>query len=101
MDYWQWLTVAGRLHSAEAIATVYGLVTTGYKGDRCVNPALRAHDWMHLSWRPVGVSATSLLAPASPTTLGTPTWFICKSLGSEELLLPSREDEIVPALYAG
>jgi hypothetical protein len=33
--------------------------------------------------------------------LGTPTWFIGKSLGSEELLLAGGEGEIVPAFHAG
>ncbi len=79
---------------AEAIATVDWSVTTGYEGNRSVNPALRAHDWMHLS-------GSALLAPTSCTILGTPLGFVGKSPRSEELLLASREGKIVPAFLAG
>ena len=79
---------------AETIATVHWSVVTGYKGDRSVNPALRAHDWMHLS-------GTSLLAPTSLTILGTPPGFVGESPRSEELLLADGEGKIVPAFHAG
>ena len=78
---------------AEAIVTVHRSVVTGDKGDRSVNPALSAHDWMHFSG-----SGASLLAP---TSLATPLGFVGISPGSEELLLASREGKIVPAFLAG
>ena len=81
---------------AEAIATVDRSVTTGYKGDRSVNTALCAHDWMHLSG-----SGTSPLILSSLTILGTPLGFVGESPRSEELLLASREGKIVPAFLAG
>ncbi len=79
---------------AEAIATVHRLVTSGDKGDRSVNTALCAHDWMHLS-------GSSLLAPTSLPILGTPRGFVGKSPGSEELLLPNGEGKWIPAFHAG
>jgi len=79
---------------AEAIAAVHRSVVTGDKGDRSVNPALRAHDWMHLS-------GSALLAPTSLTILGTPPGFVGESPGSEELLLANGEGKIVPAFHAG
>ncbi len=81
---------------AEAIATVDWSVTTGYKGDCSVDPALRAHDWMHLSG-----SGTSPLTLSSLPILGTPPGFVGESPRSEELLLASREGKIVPAFLAG
>ncbi len=78
---------------AEAIATVDRSVTTGYKGDRSVNPALCTHDWMHLG--------TALLALASLTILGTPPGFVGESPRSEELLLANVEGKWVPAFHAG
>ncbi len=81
---------------AEAIATVDRSVTTGYKGDRSVNTALCAHDWMHLSG-----SGTSPLILSSLTILGTPPGFVGESPRSEELLLANSEGKIVPAFHAG
>ncbi len=81
---------------AEAIATVDWSVTTGYEGNRSVNTALCAHDWMHLSG-----SGTSPLTLSSLTILGTPLGFVGESPGSEEFLLASREGKIVPAFLAG
>ncbi len=81
---------------AEAVVTVHWSVTTGYEGDRSVNTALCAHDWMHLSG-----SGISLLAPTSLTILGTPLGFVGQSPRSEEFLLASREGKIVPAFLAG
>ncbi len=89
---WSWLGP----HLAETIATIHRLVTTGYKGDRSVNPALRAHDWMHLSG-----SGTSPLTLSSLTILGTPPGFVGESSRSEEFLLASREGKIGPAIHAG
>ncbi len=83
-------------HLAEAITTVDRLVTTGYKGDRSVNPALCAYDWMHLSG-----SGTSLLAPTSLTIQGTPLGFVGESPRSEELLLANGEGKWAPAFHAG
>ncbi len=81
---------------AEAIATVDWSVVTGDKGDRSVNPALGAHDWMHLSG-----SGASLLAPTSLPILRTPLGFVGKSPRSEEFLLANGEGKIVPAFLAG
>ncbi len=81
---------------AEAVATVHRLVTTGDKGDSSVNPALRAHDWMHLSG-----SGTSPLTLSSLTILRTPLGFVGKSPRSEEFLLANGEGKIVPAFLAG
>ncbi len=81
---------------AEAITTVDRLVTTGYKGDRSVNTAPRAHDWMHLSG-----SGTSPLTLSSLTILGKPLILVGESPGREEFLLASREGKIVPAFLAG
>ncbi len=81
---------------AEAVATVDWSVTTGYEGNRSVNPALRAHDWMHLSG-----SGTSPLTFSSLTILGTPPGFVGESPRSEELLLANGEGKIVPAFHAG
>ncbi len=81
---------------AEAITTVDRLVTTGYKGDRSVNTAPSAYDWMHLSG-----SGTSPLTLSSLTILGTPPGFVGESSRSEEFLLASREGKIVPAFHAG
>ena len=81
---------------AEAIATVDRSVTTGYEGNRSVNPAPSTHDWMHLSG-----SGTSPLTLSSLTILGTPLGFVGKSPRSEEFLLASREGKIVPAFLAG
>ena len=85
-------------HFTEAIATVHRLVTAGYKGDRCVNPALIAHDRMHFSGAP---AETALLALTSLTILGTPLGFVGISPGSEELLLANGEGKWVPAFHAG
>jgi len=100
LDYCQSLTVAGRLHSAEAIATVHGLIPTGHEWNRGVFATLGANYWMHLSGSTVGVSVTSL-ALASPATLGTPLGFVRIPLGSEELLLASGKDKLGPAFHAG
>jgi len=67
---------------------------------------------VHLSGWPVKTAAalliptvetatTTLLALASCTALGTATRFICKSLGSEELLFSNSEGKFVPAISAG
>ncbi len=83
---------------AEAIATVDRFVTPGYKGDRSVNPAPGAHDWMHLSG---SVSGTPTLALSSLSILGTPLGLVDKAPGSEEFLLASGKGKWVPAIHAG
>ena len=86
-------------NTAEAVATVYGPVSTGPEWDRSLGSTLCAHRRVHLSY--TTLAKATLLAPSGITATGASLRLVGITLRSEELLFTNGEGESRTTLDAG
>jgi hypothetical protein len=94
-------TRAGAGLGLEAVAAVDGPVTAGFERDTGFLAAGCTGDGEHLAVRPRAASATTGIALAETTAVGTAAGFVGEPLRCMEFLLTRGERESRPAIDAG